>query len=174
MTRNPRHRRPKELGPHKLGVCRWCGGPARPPRRYWCSDRCVREWQSFDPRALRVACWKRDGGLCRLCGRDVGQLERFLRRMRDTAKRAGWHPERVPAELAKRARRWAGLIRQLRIDLRHLWEADHKIPVCEGGPNCLANLRTLCLPCHKAETKKLAARRAQKRRAQLPLIPASA
>lgn len=44
------------------------------------------------------------------------------------------------------------------------YEADHKIPVVEGGLNCLANLRTLCLPCHRGETRKLAARRAKSRR----------
>lgn len=46
-----------------------------------------------------------------------------------------------------------------------LWEVDHIIPVCEGGGACgLDNLRTLCLWCHRKETAKLAARRAQRRR----------
>ena len=46
-----------------------------------------------------------------------------------------------------------------------LWEVDHTIPVVEGGGSCgLDNLRTLCWRCHKGETRKLAARRARKRR----------
>lgn len=47
----------------------------------------------------------------------------------------------------------------------HRWEADHIVPVVEGGGECgLENLRTLCQPCHRRETAKLAARRAAKRR----------
>ncbi len=45
------------------------------------------------------------------------------------------------------------------------WQADHETPVAEGGGACsLDNLRTLCTPCHAAETRQLAARRAVSRR----------
>jgi 5-methylcytosine-specific restriction endonuclease McrA len=45
------------------------------------------------------------------------------------------------------------------------WQADHIIPVVEGGGECgLDNIRTLCTPCHRRETASLAARRAQARR----------
>lgn len=51
-----------------------------------------------------------------------------------------------------------------------LWQADHVLPVVEGGGECdLANLRTLCTACHKRETAKLAARRARERRIARPL-----
>jgi 5-methylcytosine-specific restriction endonuclease McrA len=34
-----------------------------------------------------------------------------------------------------------------------LWEADHIVPVAEGGGACgLENYRTLCVPCHKEIT----------------------
>jgi 5-methylcytosine-specific restriction endonuclease McrA len=47
----------------------------------------------------------------------------------------------------------------------HTWEADHIIPVVEGGGQCgLDNYRTLCLACHRAETAALARRRAEARR----------
>lgn len=47
----------------------------------------------------------------------------------------------------------------------HTWEADHIIPVVEGGGECgLENYRTLCLPCHRKATAALAARRAQQRK----------
>lgn len=54
----------------------------------------------------------------------------------------------------------------------HLWEADHIVPVVEGGGGCeLDNYRTLCLECHRVETRALAQRRAQKRReARLGLL----
>lgn len=46
-----------------------------------------------------------------------------------------------------------------------LWQADHVIPVIEGGGECgLENLRTLCTACHKKETAALAARRKEARR----------
>jgi len=39
---------------------------------------------------------------------------------------------------------------------RSLWDADHVIPVAEGGGECdLANMRTLCLKCHRAVTAEL-------------------
>jgi len=47
------------------------------------------------------------------------------------------------------------------------WDADHIIPVCEGGGECdLGNYRTLCHPCHKEVTAELAGRRAEARRAK--------
>lgn len=53
----------------------------------------------------------------------------------------------------------------------HCWEADHIVPVCEGGGGCgPEGYRTLCLQCHKAETARLAARRAQKRRQAVPQL----
>ena len=39
------------------------------------------------------------------------------------------------------------------------WQADHIIPVAEGGGDCgLENLRTLCTPCHLRETENLRSR----------------
>jgi 5-methylcytosine-specific restriction endonuclease McrA len=41
-----------------------------------------------------------------------------------------------------------------------LWDADHIVPVAEGGGECdLANMRTLCLKCHRAATLALVKRR---------------
>jgi hypothetical protein len=38
----------------------------------------------------------------------------------------------------------------------HFWQADHVLPVAEGGGDCsLMNIRTLCTPCHQKETAKL-------------------
>ena len=46
----------------------------------------------------------------------------------------------------------------------HLWQADHIVPVVEGGGVCgIDNYRTLCTACHKAETAELARRRAAER-----------
>ena len=36
------------------------------------------------------------------------------------------------------------------------WDADHIIPVVEGGGECdLSNIRTLCIPCHRKVTAEL-------------------
>ena len=46
----------------------------------------------------------------------------------------------------------------------HLWQADHIVPVVEGGGECnLDNFRTLCTGCHKAATAALRARLKLKR-----------
>lgn len=39
------------------------------------------------------------------------------------------------------------------------WEADHILPVVEGGDSNLENLRTLCHPCHCGVTTELRLRR---------------
>jgi 5-methylcytosine-specific restriction protein A len=39
---------------------------------------------------------------------------------------------------------------------KSLWDADHILPVAEGGGECdLDNIRTLCLRCHRSVTKQL-------------------
>jgi len=48
---------------------------------------------------------------------------------------------------------------------KNLWDADHVVPVVEGGGECgLDNLRTLCLRCHLEATRELRARILTQRR----------
>jgi 5-methylcytosine-specific restriction endonuclease McrA len=43
---------------------------------------------------------------------------------------------------------------------KSLWDADHIVPVVEGGGECdLSNIRTLCLKCHRKVTAELRQRR---------------
>ena len=43
-----------------------------------------------------------------------------------------------------------------RMTRRSLWDADHILPVAEGGGECdLENIRTLCLICHRRVTQEL-------------------
>lgn len=53
---------------------------------------------------------------------------------------------------------------------RSYWDMDHVTEVVRGGSNQLENLQTLCQPCHKAKTAKLAAERALERSGQ-PCLP---
>ena len=47
---------------------------------------------------------------------------------------------------------------------KSLWDADHILPVAEGGGQCdLDNLRTLCLLCHREVTADLRRRLRQRR-----------
>ena len=46
-------------------------------------------------------------------------------------------------------------------------EVDHIVPIAEGGKGVgLDGLRTLCRPCHRAETRALAGRLAARRRGE--------
>ena len=57
---------------------------------------------------------------------------------------------------------------------RSLWDADHILPVCEGGGECdLENLRTLCLVCHQDATSALRRRRARVRSSPAAGVPGS-
>lgn len=68
-----------------------------------------------------------------------------------------WHAPPVFMKLDERPR----------LEVFTLWQADHIVPIAEGGGECgLDGLRTLCTCCHKRETRALARRRAERRRQQ--------
>lgn len=51
------------------------------------------------------------------------------------------------------------------------WQADHIVPVAEGGGACgLENLQTLCTPCHKAKTAAQAREAAERRQARKRIL----
>jgi hypothetical protein len=54
--------------------------------------------------------------------------------------------------------------RRPRVSAGSFWQADHLVPVAEGGGCCgMENLRTLCAPCHAQVTAGQAAGRARQR-----------
>ena len=121
-------------------LCRWCGLEV-PPRRFtFCSDWCVHEWRlRTDPGYLRDQVFQRDRGVCAICHADSGAAYLELKRSRGTHRR-------------KLLAHW-GL---KRLNRRTLWDADHVLPVAEGGGECdLENIRTLCLICHRGQTLEL-------------------
>jgi len=129
-------------------LCRWCNLEVPPRRSTFCSDWCVHEWKiRSDPGYLRDQVLERDKGICAICRVDTRAAYFELKRAR------GAHRERLLA-------RW-GL---KRINRKSLWDADHIVPVVEGGGECdVGNLRTLCLVCHRRETSELRQRLAAKR-----------
>jgi 5-methylcytosine-specific restriction protein A len=129
-------------------LCRWCALEVPRGRRTFCSDYCVHEWRlRSNPGYLREQVKLRDKGVCAACG--VNALYAWRRLMRSRG--------RSRLELLAH---W-GLNR---ITRRSLWDADHIVPVAEGGGECdLANIRTLCLRCHRRATAELRERLREKK-----------
>jgi len=127
-------------GPNGRGLCRWCALEV-PKRRFtFCSDFCVHEWKlRTQPGYLREKVFERDRGICADCGVDTLAAARKLRFSRGAAR-------------SLLLTHW-GLRTRSR---RSLWDADHIVPVIEGGGECdLSNIRTLCLRCHRCVTSSL-------------------
>ena len=121
-------------------LCRWCNLEVPRGRFTFCSEWCVREWRlRTDPGYLREQVLERDRGICALCRTDCISEWNHIRRLRGGARLGA-------------LRKWGLRPRQR----ASLWDADHIIPVVEGGGECdLANLRTLCLRCHREVTAAL-------------------
>ena len=100
----------------------------------------MHEWKlRTDPGYLREQVFARDRGVCAKCGVDTVALQRDKRRLDYAARR-------------QFLKRWK-LTEKSR---KSLWDADHIVPVAEGGGQCdLSNMRTLCLMCHRQATAAL-------------------
>lgn len=161
---------PKRFGPDGKALCRYCGGPLGKGRRSWCGDKCVEEFMVRSSAGFaRSKLLERDHGVCAVCGTDTERLAQMLRwaryglRMMRCEAYAWYGPTRHAWALKTLEHRWPWLKRvRGRVSL---WDADHIHPVVlGGGQSGLDNLRTLCIGCHKAETKALAGRRAKDRK----------
>jgi len=107
----------------------------------------VHEWKlRTDPGYLREQVFARDRGVCAGCGIDTEGLRKEFRKLDYRARRQFLKEWKLKEG-------WR----------RSLWDADHVIPVAEGGGECdLANMRTLCLKCHRSATGELRKRLAGK------------
>jgi len=132
-----------EKGPTGRNLCRWCSLEVPKGRLTFCSDWCVEEWKlRSNPGYVREKVFERDRGVCAQCAVDCEAAYRHIRRQRGTARARAW-------------REW-GIKPMSR---KTLWDADHIMPVAEGGGECdLSNIRTLCLKCHRAATAELRVR----------------
>lgn len=138
-------RKSVQRGPNGRGLCRWCELEVPPRRVTFCSAYCVHEWKlRSQPRYLREQVFLRDKGMCAGCGVDTMLQLRRLRRSRG---------ERRVEQVAYWGLKTSAKKNRLR---RSLWDADHILPVVEGGGECdMTNIRTLCLRCHRAATAAL-------------------
>ena len=131
-------------GPKPLPLVR-VGGSERPAHvllRFLRSRVALTDGSRLSARAD----FARDKGVCASCGTDT-----------------------VAAFLALKRSRGPGRVRMLQqwglktINRRTLWDADHIVPVAEGGGACdLSNIRTLCLLCHREVTRQLRERLAER------------
>lgn len=150
-------------GPNGRALCRRCGQEVPPGRRTFCSAECVHEWRlRSDPGYLRDQAFKRDRGVCADCGADTIARDKVWR---EEAREFQRSLDRACHGLTRTEwrRRWNAWEREHRTG----WQADHIVPVVEGGGECgLDNIRTLCSVCHNRVTAELAARRAAQRQAE--------
>ena len=139
---------------YKPGQCRWCKEDVKrfsPSRRTFCCDECVREYKiRSDVGFARGEVYKRDKGICQICGLDCSKffsgLKRHLKGISYRDKEA--EAEKYFLDHGVPYVKW-----------KHrstFYDADHIKPVVQNGGSCgLDNLRLLCIPCHLGETKKL-------------------
>lgn len=165
---------PSELpkGPNGRALCRRCGTEVPPSRRTFCGQPCIEEWKlRTDASFVRQKVAERDSEICALCGLRTRKLrrvlERILHRIRHgTGISRGRKHDVSPSRdilLRRRLERfrmhypWAfQKSDQMSLSVSSFWQADHIIPVVEGGGECgLDNYRTLCTGCHQRVTKEL-------------------
>lgn len=176
----------REKGPTGETLCACgCGRPIGPRRQSSHSAECVKVWRSHsDVNHIRRKVERRDRGVCAICGADTEALKAEWGRAL-----IAWHAEETKG-YSKQYRdqwhanlNWTTVLRQgdrqkmpkppvgFPAQERRWWEADHIVPVAEGGGGCDYNgYRTLCIPCHRAETKLLAGRLAAARKKQVATL----
>jgi 5-methylcytosine-specific restriction endonuclease McrA len=159
------HSRKRPLGPNGERICYNCGGPLPKGRPFNCSPKCSEEWRcKTSPGHLRFVIFRRDKGICALCGTDTVALKAEY----DKIPKASVI-EHIAGDGARNAFLKAHNIPWGRVTI-DWWDADHIVPVIEGGGECdSTNFRTLCLPCHKTVTKELHGRLKRKRVEAKPL-----
>ena len=162
----------RDEGGAKLCSMHGCPNRLQGRQRRWCSKKCGSDaFASWDWKAARGLVYERDRGVCSNCGINTEDLRKAFR----------WFNDWLHKEDARAGNSLRGVTFRTEPTLRSLmsakgipkhlalednfWQADHIIPLAEGGKLCdLDNLRTVCIPCHKKHTAALAARLAQQRR----------
>lgn len=117
--------------------CRWCGKDVPPPKLTFCGPACVHEYLlRSDPAYLRAEVFKRDKGVCCRCGFDTVKFQRALWGVTPAEREARKLAQGFPAHRDS------------------FWDADHILPVCEGGGLCgLDGIATLCISCHLEKSR---------------------
>lgn len=127
-------------------ACRYCKKSIKPPKRTFCSSDCVHEYRlRSDGSYLRSCVFDRDQGICSICNIDTKETAQLLLDSRSDTD--------AKIQLLKRYN--INETRKITPNKNGggLWDADHIIPVKDGGGECgMDNIRTLCISCHKIIT----------------------
>lgn len=150
-------------------LCRWDQKPVARGRKAYCSDECQIEVDiRTSASALRRHVFQRDKGVCAACGCDTRRLERVASKAMDSYRDlTKWLPAFIPKPGSASYFGWSGkpvwdVWVSVGFNVRYegtLWEADHIKELSNGGDGGLDNVQTLCVPCHKAKTRKMHADR---------------
>jgi hypothetical protein len=128
--------------------CTWCGERVGKRRTTWCSDECVKTFKmTCDAAFQRDFVVKRDGCVCRECGRSTERCARIAERLvKDRQFMQLFADEKKAYDKRMRL-----LVEYLGVRPYHHGEVDHIEPVVDGGGlTGPENLRWLCLKCHYA------------------------
>lgn len=186
-------------------LCVECGDPLTGRQQRWCGQPCVTTYKIRQGgKEARQEVYKRDRGICGLCGLDTKEILALVKRA-DTRGLETWAQDlargvalarlhqyrwkgrrlgrRLPAKPREGTQPWHKLReRKLVLGLlglglesyawrKSFWDMDHVVAVRDGGAQCgLADLRTLCLPCHGARTRKQNSGPRKRRARRLPRL----
>ncbi|XP_068735880.1 uncharacterized protein [Montipora capricornis] len=148
------------VGADRTPLCLFCSGPVEFADKLRCSDwdkrfcshDCKKEYQvRGSGTAARRELFEVEKGVCQLCSLDAHSLYLSVKALhvRDRAAYLAQTPyASLPQQMLKK------MVMEPKEGM--FWEADHIIPVSEGGGECgLDNYRTLCVMCHKKATEEL-------------------
>lgn len=156
LRKQPWHFRGRNADGRKLCFC-GCGRTVGKGRASSHSAECSDWWRSHsDFEWIKMQMEKRDKGVCAACGLDTHKLRARIHGIKLRFQQR-WRHSHLTRWLLARGWEISGR--------KRWWDADHVVPVIEGGGGCTVDgYRTLCIPCHKRATAQLAARRAAKRK----------
>jgi 5-methylcytosine-specific restriction endonuclease McrA len=177
--------RPHSVRRVKKGVylCRWCSKECPGRRTSYCSKECSDAAGVYIYPSIRDdKILERDKGVCADCGIDTVKLRRVLKKLYARVQPPGKETQEEFEVRLRRKASYEKIVNQLsengwrgvfggwysnRWNLSNrLWQADHITPKILGGHDDLENFRTLCVPCHKAASARLAKHRARLRKKQ--------
>src|ERR1700730_19274471 len=107
---------------------------------------------------MRFRLRQRDHGVCAICSLDTIALKKDYQAL---PRSKGWNEN--DTDVRRKFLKAHGIPPGRTVS--DWWDADHIIPVIEGGGECgLDNLRTLCIPCHQQVTREHHARESRRRK----------